>query len=325
MKTPATPQATAKPEVEAQLELYKTHRPKTFKGVLGQPEAVKVLSTFVANNSIPHAILFTGPSGCGKTTLGRILKNKLQCGEQDYTEINCADFRGIDMVREVRSRMQLAPMSGKVRIWFIDEAHKLSNDAQNAFLKILEDTPKHVYLFLATTDPDKLLTTVKTRCTEVRVRALGPSEVYELCKNVAEKEGVSDLGEELLDAIVEHGEGSARKVLVLLNQVLHLPAEARLDALSRSNIKPKAIELARAMLAPGTHWSDVAKLLKGLADEDPEGLRHMVLGYAKSVLLGGGKLAPRAALMIQAFERNFYDSKSAGLVLACYEVVTQGK
>ena len=98
-------------------ELYKKHRPASFDNVIGQDEAVRSLSEFVKNNKIPHAILFTGPSGVGKTTLARILKDHLGCGDPDFQEINTADFRGIDTVREIRQRMGLAPMFGKSRVW----------------------------------------------------------------------------------------------------------------------------------------------------------------------------------------------------------------
>src|SRR5690606_3369465 len=105
---------------------------------------------------IPHAMLFTGPSGCGKTTLARILRVKLRCSDNDFQEINAADFRGIDSIRSMRQQVGAAPLGGDSRIWLIDEAHSMTADAQNAFLKLLEDTPRHVYFFLATTDPQKL-------------------------------------------------------------------------------------------------------------------------------------------------------------------------
>ena len=125
-------------------ELYKKYRPKSFDRVNGQEAAIKSLSTFVEKGKIPHAILFTGPSGSGKTTLARIITKHLECGFSDFQELNCADLTGIEEVRKIRQRMNYACMGGKSRVWIIDEAHKLSNAAQNAFLKMLEDTPKPV-------------------------------------------------------------------------------------------------------------------------------------------------------------------------------------
>ena len=111
------------------MSYYKRFRPKTLKSVLGQEGPVNSLQRFIDRNTIPHCILFTGPSGCGKTTIGRILKTHLNCGDADWLEINSADFKGIDTVREIRRSINLSPISGDCRIWFIDEAHKLTNDA----------------------------------------------------------------------------------------------------------------------------------------------------------------------------------------------------
>lgn len=302
-------------------ELYRRHRPTLFKGVVGQPDAVRVLHDFVKRQSIPHALLFTGPSGCGKTTLARIMQVKLECSDDDFSEINAADFRGIDTVRDIRMRMNLAPLGGKTRVWLIDEAHQMVSQAQNALLKMLEDPPAHVYFMLATTDPAKLLKTIVTRCTEVRVKPLSPAVMEELIKTVAAAEGV-ELAEDVRDKLVNHADGSARKALVLLNSIIKLEDQIQqLAAIEASDIKPQAIKLAQLLIAPNPVWLEVAKVVKSLSDEDPEQLRWMILGYAKSVLLGG-RLAGRAALLIQCFERNFYDSKHAGLALACWEACT---
>ena len=303
-------------------ELYRVHRPKTFKGVLGQSDAVRTLLDLTKTGRVPHALLLTGPSGVGKTTLARILKTKLECSDADFSEVNCADFRGIDMVREIRTRMQLAPITGKCRIWLIDECHKLSGDAQNAFLKTLEDTPAHVYFILATTEPEKLLTTIKTRCTEIKLKALSPAALKELVLSVAEKEG-KELKDEVVERLIEHSEGSARKVLVLLNAVIGLEnEEEQLNAIQQNDHRAKAIELARTLLNPGAKWPQVAKLIKEI-DEEPETLRHMVLAYMSNVMLGGGKMSGRAFQVADVFQHSFYESKRAGLVLACYAVTNR--
>lgn len=302
-------------------ELYKKYRPTLLKHVIGQPEAVSMLKDWTAKKKVPHCILFSGPSGCGKTTLARIISDKVGCVGKDLNEINCADFRGVDMVRDIRSRLNLSAMGGgSCRVYLIDEAHQLSKDAQNALLKMLEDTPSHVYFFLATTHPQKLLPTIRTRSTDIKVKSLSRAEAEKLLNYVVQKEKVS-VSKEVIDRIVECGEGSARKLLVLLDSVIGLEDEdEQLNAISNSVTEKAAIELAQALINPRTKWPAVAALIKGI-DEDPEELRWMVLGYAKSVLLGGGKLAPHAYLIIEAFRDNFYDSKVAGLAAACYDVV----
>lgn len=301
------------------MELYKRHRPKTFKRVVGQRETVSALENFIAQKKVPHALLFSGPSGCGKTTLARILKTELGCADGDFFEINCADFRGIDMVRDIRRMMGFAPSGGACRIWLIDECHKLSNDAQNAFLKILEDTPGHVYFFLATTDPHKLLKTIQTRCTELPVRLLTEKETREMMDLVLKREGKS-VPEEVLEQIIRDSLGSARMALVLLDKIVDLPPEEMLETAKASAAALNTtIELCRALIR-GAPWKEVATILKGLTAE-PESVRHAVLGYARTVLLGGGKTADRAFLIVDSFRSNFFDSKEAGLAAACYEVL----
>ena len=162
------------------MELYKKHRPKRLKDVLGCDGIKKQIQRCPDGSHLAHSILITGPSGCGKTTIARIVAQKiLKTSDTDLMEINCADFRGIEMVRDIRSRMSLAPMGGQARTWIIDEAHQLTTQAQDAFLKILEDQPRHVYFILCTTDPSKLITTVKNRCPEWIVTKPKPAQLLE--------------------------------------------------------------------------------------------------------------------------------------------------
>lgn len=303
------------------MSYYRRFRPKALKSVLGQEGAIASLQRFIDRNTIPHCILFTGPSGCGKTTIGRILKTHLNCGDADWLEINSADFKGIDTVREIRRSINLSPISGDCRIWFIDEAHKLTNDAQNALLKILEDTPSHVYFMLATTDPQKLIKTIHTRASEVKLQGLGVPALKRVLQRVIDKEKLT-VTEAVMDEIIDASEGSARKALVILEQAGTLDTEAeQLQAVQATSLnKDAAITLARALINPRANWKEVAPLLKELKDE-PEGIRYLVLGYCRSVLLSGGPLAPRAYMIIDIFSKAFYESKQAGLAAACWEVV----
>ena len=205
-------------------ELYRRYRPTSFKQLIGQDDVVKSLVDLGKRNAIPHCILLTGPSGCGKTTTARILRKKLKCGDADYCEVNAAESRGIDMVRGIQQRMMLAPIAGDCRVWCIDESHKISSDGMSAMLKMLEDTPSHVYFLLATTNPEKLLPTIKTRATEIKLKLLSPEGIEHLIKRTAKSEGVQ-LSEDVVISIQTHAEGSARKALVLLHAVIGIENE----------------------------------------------------------------------------------------------------
>ncbi len=300
------------------MELYKKYRPKKLKQMVGQNSSVKVLTTYIEQKKVPHAILFSGPSGCGKTTFARILRKEIKCSKFDFTEKNC---RKIEDIRQIRTRMNQAPMNGKTRVWLIDEAHQLTGDAQNEFLKMLEDTPKHVYFMLATTDPQKLKKTIRTRCTEIVVRSLIKKSMSKLLKHVCDKEK-RKMPEDVVDEIIENSDGSARKALVLLDQVINLTSEeAMMEAIKVTTGEIQGIAIARALFNPRTSWSDMAKILKETTNEEPEQIRWMVLGYAKAIILSGGKLASEAYIVIDAFRENFSDGKPAGLAAACGKVI----
>lgn len=302
------------------MELYKKYRPKRLSSVIGCERTVASLTNMLARKSVPHALLFHGPSGCGKTTIARILRKEMGCHDMDWNEINSSSFRGIDSIRDVNRLMGLAPSGGTCRIWLFDEVHKWTNDAQNAALKMLEDTPQHVWFFLCTTDPQKLLKPVMTRCCEMPVRSFTYEELTKLVKKVARKEELV-LSDEALDELVSAAQGSARMALVLLDKILNLSPEQQVKAIAdRMAAENEAIDLCRALLNRNSKWNKVTNILKDLK-VDPEAVRWSVLGYARAVLLKGGKPDHQAYLVIRAFEEPFYDSKEAGLAAACFDAL----
>ena len=297
-------------------ELYKQHRPRALRAVIGNEETVGTLLCMIETNTLPHTIMFSGPSGCGKTTLARILRDMLDCGPMDFKELNCSDFRGIDTIREIARTMTLAPVGGACRIFLLDEVHQLSRDGQHASLKILEDTPNHVYFFLCTTDPHKLLKTILTRCCHLPVRLLRDEELVKLLKRVAKKEKLK-LSKDIIDDIANFADGSARQALVLLDRIRHVPRKKQAKALAqKAGEKTQAIDLCRALIKHRP-WNEITAILRDLKD-DPESTRWAVLGYARAVMLS--KPNPTAYDIICAFENHFYDSKAPGLIRACYEV-----
>lgn len=299
--------------------LYQKVRPAKLDDVIGQPEAVAMIRGWGKN--VPHAVLYSGPSGCGKTTLARIQANMVGCHEMDFCEVNAADTRGIDDVRSIRSRMHLAPLN-KSRVWLIDEAQQLTKDAQSMYLKMLEDTPKHVYFILASTDPHKLLKTILGRCTEVKVKALDHVKAGELLDKTAKGERFK-LDQEVRDRIIEVAEGNARKLLVILESILGIEdQEGQLDVILKSDNKRAAFDLVKELMPfkGSPNWGAVAKVLKDVEGEDAEQIRRLVLSAARASLLKNGSSGrgPLAYKVIVNFEGHFFDSGHAGLARACY-------
>lgn len=300
------------------MELYKKYRPDSFSKIVGNEQVIASLENLIKKNKIPHAILFTGPSGTGKTTIARILKKELDCADYDFVEINAASARGIDDVREMNKNIYACPMGGKSKLFLIDEAHQLTSEAQTALLKMLEDPPSHAYFILCTTEERKLKNTIHTRCTTYKMSALDKEQLKKLITMVCVVEKVK-LTEEVLDLVIDVSEGSARKCLVVLEQIIAIPdVRGQLESINKIDQKKASIDLCRALLNQKSTWKDISAILKTI-DEEPETVRRIVLGYMNSVALNSGM--PRAINVITEFQFNYYDSGKAGLTLSCFNVV----
>jgi DNA polymerase III subunit gamma/tau len=300
------------------VELYLKHRPAKFSEIVGQEEIVKTIKDLAIRDEIPHAILLSGPSGTGKTTIARILRKALRCSDTDFIEMNSADIRGIDNIRSISQQMGTAAIGGRSRIWLIDEAHGLTPQAQDAFLKTLEDTPSHVYFILSTTNPSKLRKTIITRCTEFKLKLLNDDEISDLVAIVAKKEGLP-LHQSVKSKIIEVAEGSGRKALVLLNTIMGCDtAEEQIDAIEKTSTTKQAIEICRALMRPDTKWNEMATILRSV-EEEPETIRRIILGYCKAVLLKTSNAT--AASIIEEFRDPLYDIGTPGLVASCWNII----
>lgn len=296
-------------------ELYKKHRPTKLANMVGQAAAVAQVKKMLGKEDYPHTWLLTGPSGCGKTTLARIIARMLKIDKDDVTEVNAANAKGIDMVRDIASAMGYKALKSNQRMYIIDEAHQLTAAAQDSFLKPLEDTPDHVVFVICTTNPEKLKKTIRTRCTEICLGSVQPKDMTALLDRVTEAEGI-DLSKKVADRLLVAADGSPRKALVLLQQISGLEENLAMEVLQREDADHVAVDLCRALISRKP-WKDVATILRGI-DQDAESVRRAVLGYASAVLLN--KPDGRAALILECFENNVFDSGKPGLVLAAYNV-----
>jgi len=300
------------------MALYHKYRPQSFDQIYGNKETLSLLEAELEKEEKAHAILLSGPTGCGKTTLARIIAKELGAVGNDYREIDSADFRGIDTVREIRKQSQFKPLESPCRVWLIDECHQMSRDGQSALLKALEDTPKHVYYILATTDPDKLLETIKGRCAQFSVTPLSDRDMHRLLRHVVNSEG-EQLSREIYAQIIQDSQGHARNALQILDQVLSVAVEKRLEiAKQTAEQQSQVIALCRVLITP-VGWRKVAYILSGLKKEDPERIRRAVLGYCSAILLKEEN--DRVGIVMEEMEENLYSSGFPGLVLRCYRIV----
>lgn len=293
------------------------YRPKTFDEFFGNKTVVNSLKTILSKEGKPTSILLTGPSGTGKSTLSRIIATELGANDFDIQELNISNARGIDSAREIIESVRISPF-GKYKVIILNEIQNSTKDFQHCMLEVLEEPPKNCIFILCTTEPEKLLPTIKNRCTHFQTSLLTEKSMTDLLKKVLENEKAAEFPEEAVKQICIMSEGSPRKALVMLDSVMGLDKGKVLKSLSTyKDEEAKAIELCQALIHKKT-WKILATILSNLKEE-PETIRYIVLGYMASTLLkGSGSVLDRASLLIQLFSENFYDSKKAGLVNACY-------
>lgn len=205
--------------------LYRKYRSKSLTEIVGQEHITKTLEQALKQGRISHAYLFTGPRGVGKTSVARILAHQINnlpyaddSAHIDIIEIDAASNRRIDEIRDLRDKVYVAPAQAKYKVYIIDEVHMLTREAFNALLKTLEEPPKHVVFILATTDAHKLPETIISRTQRFSFKPADKAQTAALLADIAQKEGVK-ISPAALELLAEHGAGSFRDSLSLLDQV----------------------------------------------------------------------------------------------------------
>lgn len=292
--------------------LYRKYRSTSFDELVGQEHVTELLKSAVKNGNFSHAYLFTGQRGTGKTSAARILAyaiNELpydaDAGHLDIIEIDAASNRRIDDIRDLREKVFMAPVSAKYKVYIIDEVHMLTGESFNALLKTIEEPPAHAVFILATTELHKVPATIISRTQRFHFRPVALDKVVEHLKMIAKKEKI-DIDDEALKLIAEHGGGSFRDSISLLDQLGSLEGKVTADTVesilgrARSHDIATILQLVRDEKQSELHALLTDMLAQGispvtLSEQLVTALLHSADAGAKSYELGEKLMAvPRA-------------------------------
>lgn len=306
--------------------LITKYRPQSLQDYFGNKQLKVTVKKMLSNNTLPHAILLSGNSGSGKTTLARIIAKELNCTGIDLTEFNIADTNGVDSIRDLIENANYRPMVSESRVYILDECHQMTTQAQNALLKVLEEPKPWVYFILCTTDPQKLLNTIKSRTTQFSVKPLEGEDYFSFVDEIYCKEkGIeieqSPLSEKFLFNLYNATGGEPRAILSNLEKIIHIK-EDKLDSYKfiANEEEQKGNDLAR-VLYKSNNWVDIAKELSKITSADVESTRRAVLGYATAIV-SKGNYDEKAHRIITSFIQPFFDKglEKTSITKACLDI-----
>jgi DNA polymerase III subunit gamma/tau len=311
--------------------IARKYRPQCFADVVGQEHVTTTLSNAIAQNRIAHAYLFCGPRGTGKTTIARIFAKCLNATDGpravidehdpkaqeiaegrslDVLEIDGASNRGIDEIRELRETAKYAPASSRFKIYIIDEVHMLTKEAFNALLKTLEEPPAHVKFMFATTEPEKVLPTILSRCQRFDLRRIPEALIVQHLGEIAKKEGVS-VEPAALQAIARGAEGGMRDAESALDQLISfcgdkivetdvlsmfgLAAQRQIIAITDAILDGNAHAVLRELEELAKHGKDLSRLLADLLGHFRNLLIFQVSGGDTNLMQAGEAAAGAVA------------------------------
>lgn len=310
--------------------LITKYRPKNFDEFVGNSVAIRALKRVLASDNIPRAFLISGEPGCGKTTIARIIKDVVKCDDSAFVELNGSSERGIDTIRNIVSSIAYAPLSGESKVIFIDEAHQLTKEAQEALLKSTEDPPPNTYWIFCTTEPQSIRAALSRRLFKVNVPQLKNEERLELLRRVIKNEGLdkSKYSKKVVAKMSQMSEGSAGKLLQIFESIYLLDSEeemmAQLELSGSGELQSTDslwIPICRALIkvseAPSARWKVVSNCISKITLSDYEPGRRVVMAYISTVLLRTG--IPAYANMLEHFTVYNPSSSKAQFILACYK------
>lgn len=297
------------------MSLITKYRPDSFGAVVGNTAAIDSIKSALDKTPPKRTFLLSGPRGTGKTTIARIIAKYVGCDiEHNFHEIDSADFRGIDTARELIKSTKYKGLGGGVKVYLLDEVHKFTKDAQEALLKTTEEPPEHVFIVLATTDPQLLKPTLVDRCLHCKTVPLTDDDGLKFLKKIVRREG-KQLPDNILQSILEKAEWRPRSALNLLEKIIDISPDKMEQALEKEKaFESQTIDLCRALIN-GTNWAKLMNIIKGLEAEEPESIRRAVMGYCTAIMMK--EFNETAMIVAECFEKPFYDNGRNDLILSC--------